>query len=113
MIQRAALLLLVAGCTGPLGALRVETPLTISGYRFTLKSSNEGSSADRQAIESALEKATPGLARWGGLEQPVTVYLLASHDDLESAVHRRGFGWLRAWARYDDVIFQAPSTWTT
>ena len=27
-------------------------------------------------------------------------------------MHRRGFGWLRAWARYDDVIFQAPSTWT-
>lgn len=112
MLRRAWVLLVLAGCAGPLGALRVETPLTISGQRFTLKS-DERSAADRQAIESALQKATPGLARWGGLEVPVTVYLLASHDDLETAVHRRGFGWLRAWARYDDVIFQAPSTWTT
>ena len=106
------LLVFLLGCAGPLGSLRVETPLTISGQRFTLKS-DEKSTADRQLLERALEKATPELARWGGLELPVTVYLLPSHDDLEAAVHRRGFGWLRAWARYDDVIFQAPSTWTT
>lgn len=112
MIHRASLFLGLACCAGPLGALRVETPLTIGGQRFTLKS-DEKSAADRQAIESALEKATAGLTRWGGLEAPVTVYLLASHEDLEAAVHRRGFAWLRAWARYDDVIFQAPSTWTT
>ena len=112
MIRRCAwLLLLVAGCKGPLGSLRVETPLTFSGQRFTLKSDGR-STADRQLLERALEKATPGLARWGGLEMPVTVYLLSTHQDLEAAVHRPGFGWLRAWARYDDVIFQAPSTWT-
>ena len=37
--------------------------------------------------------------------------MVSTHDDLEAAVHRRGFGWLRAWARYDEVIFQAPNTW--
>ncbi|MDP2271019.1 MAG: hypothetical protein Q8K32_09840 [Archangium sp.] len=105
-------LLLLAGCAGPLGALRVATPLTIGDQAFTLRSTDKAS-ADTHRIQSAIAKATPGLQRWGGLKEPVTVYIVDSHDDLETAVRRHGFTWLRAWGRYDDVIFQAPSTWTT
>ena len=104
------LVLLGLGCAGPLGALRVEKSLD-SG-RFTLRS-EEKSAADAQRIERAIGKASAGLGRWGGLKEPVTVFIVSSHDDLEAAVHRRGYAWLRAWGRYDDVIFQAPSTWTT
>ncbi len=105
-------LLLVSGCAGPLGALRVATPLTIGDQAFTLRSTSK-TSVDTRRIEAALAKATPGLKRWGGLKAPVTVYIVDTHDDLETAVRRHGFTWLRAWGRYDDVIFQAPSTWTT
>lgn len=101
---------LLAGCVGPLGSLRVEKPLTVDSARFSIRSDGR---TDVTPIEHALAEAPAGLAKWGGLEAPVTVYVVGTHDDLEAAVHRRGFGWLRAWARYDDVVFQAPSTWTT
>lgn len=105
-------LFFLVGCAGPLGALRVTSPLKAGAQTFTLRSSTR-SAADTHRIESAITKATPGLQRWGGLMEPVTVYIVDSHDDLETAVRRHGFTWLRAWGRYDDVIFQAPSTWTT
>ena len=105
-------LLLAAGCAGPLASLRVEAPLAIGPHRFTLRSDGK-IAPDVQRIETAIGKAEGGLARWGGLQEPVTVYVVSTHDDLEAAVHRRGYDWLRAWGRYDDVVFQAPSTWTT
>lgn len=105
-------LLLVTGCAGPLGALRAEKPVTVDQMRFTLRSDGH-IDPDVNRIETAVKLAPEGLRRWGGLELPVTVYVVSSHDDLESAVRRHGYGWLRAWSRYDDVIFQAPSTWTT
>jgi hypothetical protein len=111
-VRFCAIFLLCAGCAGPLGALRSELPLEVGSQRFTLHSDGK-SGADVERIQSAIEKATPGLARWGGLREPVTVFVVGSHGDLEAAVHRPGYGWLRAWGRYDDVIFQAPSTWTT
>lgn len=111
-MRRAALaLLLLAGCVGPLGALRAELPLQVAASRLVLKS--DGNSADDvRRMRSALEKAVPALQRWGGLREPVTVYVVPTHDDLETAVRRPGYAWLRAWGRYDEVIFQAPSTWT-
>lgn len=103
--------LLGVGCVGPLGSLRIETPFQVGPQRFTLKSDEQGA-ADSARIQSAIGKAIPGLSRWGGLQEPVTVFIVNTHDDLESAVHRHGYPWLRAWGRYDEVIFQAPSTWT-
>src|SRR5262249_42262530 len=32
-------------------------------------------------------------------------------ERLEEVVSRSGYDWLRAWARYDEVIVQSPSTW--
>ena len=98
------MLLLTASCAGPLAALRVETPLQLDAQRIILRSDEKGP-ADAQKISSAIAKAGPGLARWGGLKEPVTVYVVSTHDDLETAVRRHGYGWLRAWGRYDDVIF--------
>ncbi len=103
--------LLALSCAGPLGALRVVTPLQLEAQRFTLRS-NEKQAADALQIQAAITRANPGLSRWGGLVEPVTVYILSTHDDLETVVHRPGYAWLRAWGRYDEVMFQAPSTWT-
>lgn len=106
-------LLFLWSCAGPLAGLKVETPLALESQRFLLRSHESAPPGDTKRISVAIEKATPGLARWGGLTEPVTVHVVKSHDDLEAAVRRSGFAWLRAWGRYDDVIFQTPSTWTT
>ena len=105
------LCLLALGCVGPLGALRVVTPLQLGAHRFTLRS-NEKQASDALQIQAAISRANPGLSRWGGLLEPVTVYIVSTHDELEAVVRRPGFAWLRAWGRYDEVMFQAPSTWT-
>lgn len=110
-MKHALLLLLVAltGCVSPLRNLRDERALDAEGATFTIKSN--GQPQDVARVERALQKAPKELARWGTLRVPVTVYVVPNHAELETAVGRPGFGWLRAWARYDDVIFQAPSTW--
>ena len=103
----------LAGCAGPLGALKVQTPLLLEGQSFVLRSHETSPPADAAQVAQAIAKASSGLARWGGLSEPVTVFVVKNHDDLETAVRRSGFSWLRAWGRYDEVIFQTPSTWTT
>ncbi len=62
-------------------------------------------------VAEALAKALPRAERWGRLQVPVTVVLHPTHAALEEAVHRDGFGWLRAWARFDTVDLQSPRTW--
>ena len=100
-------LLLLAGCASPLAQLRSEARID----ERTVLRATDVHDADAQAIAEALHHTEEPLARWGGLPETVTVYVVPTHDDLELAVHRRGFSWLRAWSRRDDVIFQAPSTW--
>src|SRR4051812_40358853 len=95
------LLCALVGCAGPLGGLRVETPLKLGEQRFTLRTHEESLPADKEVISTAITRATPKLERWGGLTEPVTVYVVKSHDDLEAAVRRSGFGWLRAWGRFE------------
>lgn len=111
--MRAALawLVLLGGCVSPLQGLRDASPLEVGASRLVVRS--DGSSADDvRRLRASIERALPALAGWGGLREAVTVYVVPTHDDLEAAVHRPGYGWLRAWSRFDDVIFQAPSTWT-
>lgn len=104
-------LVLASGCVGPLQALRQRRPLELDTAHFTIHS--DGTiEPDVAKLEAALTRAPAGLARWQGLPAPVTVFVVSDHATLERAVHRRGYTWLRAWARYDDVIFQAPSTWS-
>jgi hypothetical protein len=42
----------------------------------------------------------------------VVVRVLPSHAALEEAANRPGFAWLRAWARYEEVLLQSPRTWS-
>ncbi|MFT3708110.1 MAG: hypothetical protein QM817_10685 [Archangium sp.] len=106
------LALFSSGCVSPLTRLKVEKPLALEGAQFVLKSDGK-SDRDVARIEQALQRVPSMLERWGTISAPVTVYVVPLHEDLEAAVGRPGFGWLRAWAHFDDVIFQAPSTWTT
>lgn len=106
----SALAAMAWGCTSPLSALTSERTVTVDAKRYLVRSRDDAA-VDVQRTADALALATPALSVWGGLSAPVTVHLLPDHDALETAVRRPGFGWLRAWARYDDVMLQAPSTW--
>lgn len=105
--MRWAALLFLCSCANPLLNLRATK---LVDQRYELHSTNL-ESPDSQAVQHALDLATPALERWKGIPSKVIVYVVPTHDDLEVAVSRRGFSWLKAWSRFDDVIIQAPSTW--
>jgi hypothetical protein len=71
-----------------------------------------GDEPSRAELERAIRAASPKLARWGAMRVPVRVAILPSHEALEAVVNRRDYDWLRAWARYDEIFVQAPSTWS-
>ena len=98
------------GCVTPLATLtRVSTVSTTSG-RFELKT-EPTAMEDEARVRGALERSVARLERWGSLAVAVTVRIAPTHAALERAVGRRGYDWLRAWARYDDLIVQSPGSW--
>ena len=92
-------------------ALRERADLLTAAGTFRL-TYGTGDEASRDALERAIRAASPRLARWGALRVPVRVLVLPSHEALEAAVNRHDFDWLRAWARYDQIYVQSPSTWS-
>ncbi len=59
------------------------------------------------AVRAGLEKAS----RWGTLSKPVRITVYPNHLELEKAVHRRGFPWLKAWATETGIALQSPRSW--
>jgi hypothetical protein len=62
-------------------------------------------------IEKGLLAAGARVSRWGAFREGVFVHVLPDHAALETAVERRGYPWLRAWAFADDVLLQSPRSW--
>jgi hypothetical protein len=85
--------------------------LTVGAARFRIVYWAGDESAARR-VREALEKAAPRVERWGGLRQPVTITIHPTHEALEGAVHRHGYDWLRAWARFETIDIQSPRTWS-
>jgi hypothetical protein len=112
-VRRAAAALLALGwwaCAAQLRpSLRSDLHAEVGSFIF------EFGDADREAeqqLEAAVRHASPRLAVWGGLTEPVTVHVLSSHLALEEAVDHPGYIWLKAWGRYDEVFVQSPRTWS-
>jgi hypothetical protein len=110
----AALLaaILTAGCTpraraGP--EARAED-LTVGAARFRVAYAPDDAVAARQ-VRAALARAAPRVERWGALRHPVTITIHPTHEALEEAIGRRGYRWLKAWARYDTVELKSPRAW--
>ncbi len=55
-------------------------------------------------IERGLLSVGPRLSRWGSFRQGVHIRVFPDHEALETAVDRRGYPWLRAWAFGDQVL---------
>lgn len=107
----ALALLLGTGCalSGP--ALRREAAPLETGVGTFLLESPPRTTEEVAMVRTAIEKASPRLARWGRLESPVTVRVQPDHEALGREVGRSDYTWLRAWARYDEVDVQAPGSW--
>jgi hypothetical protein len=114
---RSALVLLVAAlaaCAPRVGGgdrPRADT-ITVGDATIRVEYFPIDADAAKQVI-AALEQAVPRAERWGELRTPVSITLHPDHEALEAAVHREGFDWLRAWARYASVDLQSPRTWTS
>lgn len=113
--MRPALLLglvLLAGCPGPLARLTHATPADLpagaAGFEVRTGDTN---GPDGPRVAQAAVRVAPALSRWGQLSTRVTLWVVPDHDALERAVSRRDFPWLKAWARYDAIVLQSPSTW--
>ena len=84
-----------------------RTPYRTDGVDLVI----EYTSADAGTVahlEKALSTAIPRIHAWGSFTTPVTIRVYPTHADLEIAVHRYHYPWLRAWARYDEIFLQSP-----
>ncbi len=103
-------LIFSTGCPRRLPDLRHSDRFSADGGEFTVVFA-DGDEGAAERVQQAIRRAAPQVARWGALGERVHIHVLPSHDALERAVDRRGFRWLRAWARYDEVLIQSPRTW--
>jgi hypothetical protein len=101
----------VAGTAGAASAPRLQS-LEAAGGQFALEFGPRDSEAAALVVR-AVEAALPRLQRWGRLRERVVIKVLPDHDALEQAVDKRGYSWLRAWARYAVVYVQSPASWLT
>lgn len=105
------LLALLSGCAGPLSTVTLREDLALPAGRFRVHYAPLDGPGQQQ-VALSLARVAPELARWGPLTAPVELWLVPSHDGLEALVRRFGYDWLRAWARYDEVLLQAPRSWS-
>lgn len=112
-VLAAALLVISAGCIHRVRtdvAPRVED-VKVGSARFVVTYWPDDARSARKVVD-ALALAAPRVARWGPLSQPVAITVRPTHDALEAAVHREGYDWLRAWARYAEIDIQSPDSWS-
>lgn len=100
----------LSGCLTPLAALTHRTPLVADEMRFVI-ASDGAEDREVERLAAALSRATAPLQRWGGLGEPVTLFLLPTHQALEQATRRPDHTWLQAWASYDEVLVESPRRW--
>jgi hypothetical protein len=106
-----ALAIALAGCAPRLVRPPQVERVVVGGARFEVQYGPDDAGAAREVI-AALPRATERVARWGGLAAPVRINIHPGHAELEAAVRREGYGWLRAWAGYSTVDLQSPRTWS-
>ena len=107
-----ALAAALAGCAPHLGGgegARLEN-VSAGGATFRIQYWTVDGPAAEQ-VKSVLPRVAARAARWSKLYSPITITIHPSHDALEQAIRREGYGWLRAWARYATIDVQSPRTW--
>ena len=86
-------------------------PVAVSGGLLSVEVESSSDGGDLPSLVASASEALHEIERWGGLRVPTHIVVLPDHAALEERAHRHGYGWLRAWARYDVIYLQAPRTW--
>lgn len=105
-----AAVLAAAGCVHVPSGPPIVDEVEVGGASFRVVALEGDAGAARQVLR-ALAVAAPRAQRFVPLVSQVTLTLHPSHEDLEKAVDREGYDWLRAWARQRTVDLQSPRTW--
>jgi len=79
------------------------------GVRFTIIG-EQIEPAVLENVQVAVNGAQRDVAVWGLLTEPVLIVVHPSHRALEQAVGLKDVAWLRAWAQYDRIDLQSPTT---
>lgn len=66
---------------------------------------------DAELVAALAPAALTRAAAWGRPVVPLILRLYADHAAFEEGIHFREVPWLRAWATYDTIHLQAPSSW--
>ena len=66
---------------------------------------------DAEFVAEAMKHAVPKVSQWGRFREPLLIRIFPKHENLEQAIERRNYPWLRGWSRFDEILLQAPSTW--
>lgn len=108
----ALALALCASCAATAAAPGARTAdVSVGDARFRV-TWFPGDERPARAVIRAVEAAAPRIRRWGPLAHPIAITIHPDHEALEAAAQRHGYEWLRAWARYDTIDIQSPSSWS-
>ena len=86
-------------------------PLALPGTLLSLEAEAGEDAGELPRLAPLALEALGPLERWGGLKFPTRIVVLPNHEALETRTKHSGFGWLRAWARFDVVYLQSPRSW--
>ena len=62
-------------------------------------------------IEESIDDGLTKASRWGEIKSPITVIIYPDHQELERAVRRKGYRWLKGWATETGISLQSPRSW--
>jgi hypothetical protein len=111
-VKRAALALCCASaCATVARAPQGPSSIAVPGSLLRIVAEKASERDELPVLAEQVAQALPIVARWGGLRVPTQITVLQDHAELERRTGQVGYGWLRAWARYDRIYVQAPSTW--
>ncbi len=111
-VSLCVLLLVASGCIHAQRGegIRVEI-FEVRNAAFRLEYPPEDAGTAQQ-VRRSLERAVPAAARWGSFSAPILITIHPTHEAFEAATRRKGFTWLRAWARRASVDVQSPRSWS-
>jgi len=110
-LKRAALALCLLTACAHVDARPPAPPIAVSGSPLSVQSESGDDDGELSSLIATAAEALPEIDRWGGLRARTRIIVVPDHAALEARAHHPGYGWLRAWARYDVVYLQSPRTW--
>lgn len=112
MRRLALALCCAAGCAETQRAAEaLPSSVSVGHSLLTIDAEAPGERDELPRLATLAAEALAAIQPWGGLRVPTRITVLPDHAELERRTLHPRYGWLRAWARYDQVYLQSPRTW--